>query len=74
MATRLRIRQEPETRVGELARLEAGSLRLGTQHVHSAEPEDGPEVRTCTHCGERAAFRIDPLGCWAECPLCGHLS
>lgn len=71
---RLRIRQEPEARVGQLARLQAGSLRLGTQAVHAASSTGGPEVRTCTHCGGHVAFRIDPLGCWAECPLCGHLS
>lgn len=74
MAARLKIRQEPEARTGELVRLEVGSQRLGTEQVHAATQADGPEVRTCTHCGEHVAFRIDPLGSWAECPACGHLS
>ena len=74
MAARLKIRQEPEARTGESVRLEAGSQGLGTEQVHAATQADGPEVRTCTHCGEHVAFRIDPLGSWAECPVCGHLS
>ena len=74
MAARLKIRQEPEARTGETVRLEAGSQGLGTEQVHAGTQADGPEVRTCTHCGEHVAFRIDPLGSWAECPVCGHLS
>lgn len=71
MAMQLKNRKEAETRVGRAARLQAGSLRL---EAHTAASSDGPEVRTCTRCGEHVAFRIDPLGGWAECPLCGHLS
>ena len=33
-----------------------------------------PEVRTCVRCGEHVAFRIDPMGSWAECTACGHLN
>ena len=68
----LRIRQEPEAQAGRSARLLPGSLRLEGRAVHAAPSIDGPEVRTCTHGGDRVAFRIDPLGCWAECPLCGR--
>jgi hypothetical protein len=74
MATQLRIRQEPEARVGQLARMQAGWLRLETQTAPASIPSERPDVRTCTHCGVHVAFRIDPLGCWAECPACGHLS
>ena len=28
-------------------------------------------IRTCTHCGERARFRIDPDGSWGMCARCG---
>ena len=33
-----------------------------------------PEVRTCVRCGQHVAFRIDPMGSWAECTACGHLN
>jgi len=34
----------------------------------------GHQIRTCTHCGERARFRLDPEGTWAICEACGHLA
>lgn len=39
-----------------------GRHRFSSLPVHAAPSTDGPEVRTCTHCGDRVAFRIDPLG------------
>jgi len=33
-----------------------------------------PDVRTCVRCGRHVAFRIDPMGSWAECTACGHLN
>jgi hypothetical protein len=66
---------EREERERTTARHLAGTLRTEAAVVHGDEPiEDGPEVRTCAHCGERVAFRVDPLGSWAECPVCGHLA
>ena len=74
MAMQVKIRQEPETRAEQWVRSQSGSRPRGRRAAHAAAPSDGPYVRTCTHCGARGAFRIDPLGCWSECPLCGHLS
>ena len=34
----------------------------------------GHQVRTCTQCGERARFRLDPEGTWAICEACGQLA
>ena len=34
----------------------------------------GWQVRTCTNCGTRALFRIDPEGCWAVCEVCGRFA
>ena len=31
---------------------------------------DSDGIRTCTHCGQRARFRIDPAGTWGTCPHC----
>ena len=71
MATTLRDRSIKRVRAAEIA--------FG-RYVEAAEraPKSGnvekPEVRTCTHCGEHVQFRIDPLGSWAECTVCGHLN
>lgn len=32
----------------------------------------GSDVRSCAHCGETAAFRLDAAGGWAFCTACGH--
>jgi hypothetical protein len=42
--------------------------------VSGGPNDEGPDVRTCTHCGEHVAFRVDPFDSWAECPICGHLA
>lgn len=51
---------------------------LGNSGVATTDPalagDDGPDARTCTHCGEHVPFRIDPLGSWAECTSCGRLN
>ena len=66
---------EREERERTTARHLAGTVQAETAVVHADEPvEGGPEVRTCAHCGEHVAFRVDPLGSWAECPVCGHLA
>lgn len=74
MAMQVKIRQEPESRAEQWFRSQYGSLRRERRAAHVTASSDGPDVRTCTHCGDRGAFRIDPLGCWSECPRCGHLS
>jgi hypothetical protein len=40
--------------------------------LHAVAP--GHQIRTCTNCGERARFRLDPEGTWAICEACGHLA
>ncbi|HEV8564795.1 MAG TPA: hypothetical protein VGR41_07755 [Actinomycetota bacterium] len=42
--------------------------------LYAAPRAEGPEVRTCTHCGAHVPFRIDPLDSWAECPICHRLA
>jgi hypothetical protein len=74
MAMQLKIRKEPEGQTGQWARLLSGSLRRETRMLHAVASVENKNIRTCTHCGVHVAFRIDPLGCWAECPVCGHLS
>lgn len=65
---------ELEERERFLARTLVGTAGtdLGAAHVDAIDGD--PAVRTCAHCGEHVAFRIDPLGSWAECPICGHLA
>jgi DNA-directed RNA polymerase subunit RPC12/RpoP len=31
----------------------------------------GHDLRTCTECGERAAFTLDAEGTWFRCTRCG---
>lgn len=64
-------REAPEH---ELARTLAGTMSPESHEPHAPPEEEGPEWRTCTHCGEHVPFRIDPDGSWAECTACGHLS
>lgn len=74
MTTQLKHRADREEREMAAARSLAGTRPEALHGAHDPSSEDGPEVRTCTHCGEHLAFRIDPVGSWAECPVCGHLS
>jgi hypothetical protein len=63
-----------EDRERSVARTLAGSAGAHVDGAHIEATEGDPAVRTCAHCGEHGAFRIDPLGSWAECPVCGHLA
>lgn len=72
MAIGLRDRDTKRVRAGEVAfgpLRNSGSVNM-PQHLRTY----GPEVRTCTECGEHVPFRIDPIGSWAECTACGHLN
>jgi hypothetical protein len=49
-------------------------LRLLTR---DARPEPmlrspGHDLRTCTSCGRRTAFTLDPEGTWFRCTACGE--
>jgi hypothetical protein len=76
MAMILRERDSKRDRASEVARDLLGSSAGAetTQAVAVLAGCEGPDVRTCTHCGEHVPFRIDPLGSWAECPVCGRLN
>jgi hypothetical protein len=63
-----------EDRERSVARALAGSAGAHLDATHIEATDGDPAVRTCAHCGEHVAFRIDPLGSWAECPVCGHLA
>jgi hypothetical protein len=65
---------QQEDRERTVARTLARSVGADVEEIHEVAVEDGPAVRTCAHCGEHVAFRLDPLGSWAECPVCGHLA
>jgi hypothetical protein len=44
---------------------------------YEPQPEDvelppGQDIRTCTHCGSHARFRLDPEGTWYACTVCGQ--
>jgi len=63
-----------EDRERSVARTLSGSTGADLEAGHIDAADGDPAVRTCAHCGEHVAFRIDPLGSWAECPVCGHLA
>jgi hypothetical protein len=63
--------EDPEVGV---VRDEVGVVAPEVAEPHVEPDENRPDVRTCAHCGERTAFRLDPLGSWAECTTCGHLA
>jgi hypothetical protein len=51
-------------------------LRLLTRE---ARPElrlrsPGHDLRTCTSCGSRTAFTLDPEGTWFRCVRCGEFA
>ena len=73
MAIALRDRDTKRVRAGDVA---FGSLRdfSGSGDTPKRLRTYGPDVRTCTQCGEHVPFRIDPIGSWAECTACGHLN
>jgi hypothetical protein len=71
MTLRELVREDPEVAV---VRDEVGVIAPDVAEVHAEPDDDRPDVRTCAHCGERTAFRLDPLGSWAECTTCGHLA
>jgi hypothetical protein len=76
MSTRLQERSDTKRdRASEIAReLLGGSGAVTTEPAAGAAEYEGPDVRTCTHCGDHVPFRIDPLGSWAECTACGRLN
>jgi hypothetical protein len=70
MATTLRDRSAKILRVTEFS---LGRTSRVTQRP--ASPADDVETpRTCRWCGAHVAFRIDPVGGWAECSACGRLN
>jgi hypothetical protein len=71
MQTTLRDRSIKRVRAEQIA---FGHYVLTEERAPQSRDSEDPEVRTCTHCGEHVPFRIDPLGSWAECTVCGHLN
>lgn len=61
------VEQRVETRLQILER------RVRRRRAAAARtPANSADVRTCTHCGARAAFLYDPRGGWASCSSCGR--
>jgi hypothetical protein len=57
-------------------RLRAAEIAFGLVFAKGSDRarHDATWTRICTRCGERAPFRIDPVGGWAECTICGRLN
>ena len=43
--------------------------RRGSDDAKGTSP--GHDLRTCTRCGTRTAFTLDPEGTWFRCTQCG---
>jgi hypothetical protein len=81
---RVIVRSESEGKESEMAqqaemleleedRLLRGYLRILVREAHT-DPKlrsPGHDLRTCTECGERVAFALDPAGTWFRCTRCG---
>lgn len=50
------------------------ALMSYARHQESAGLPPGQDIRTCTHCGNHARFRLDPEGTWYACTMCGHFA
>jgi hypothetical protein len=39
---------------------------------HGSLQPEGSQLRTCSSCGRRVPFHLDPEGSWAWCSACGR--